>query len=194
MGSRNAKNPKVFFDITIGGKDAGTITMELFADITPRTAENFRALCTGSSGVGKVFKKPLHLKGTPFHRIVPSYMIQGGDIVNHNGTGGECIWGARFADENFVRKHIGAGIMSMVNKGTNTGASQFMFAGATTKWLDGKNVVFGQVIEGFDVLKAMEAEGSISGRTKNKVIIADCGDYVKKVVIPRDDSKPLPRS
>lgn len=152
--------------------------LELFADITPNTAANFRALCTGEKGVGKVFKKPLHFKNTRFHRIIPSYMLQGGDIINSNGTGGECIWGARFADENFVRKHIGRGILSMANKGTNTSASQFFICGAKTPWLDGKNVVCGQVLHGFEVLSRMEEEGSTSGRTTNKVVISDCGIYI----------------
>jgi peptidylprolyl isomerase len=169
-----APNPKVFFDVTIGGAAAGRIVMELFADVVPRTAENFRALCTGEKGVGKS-GKPLHYKGSTFHRVIPQFMCQGGDFTAGNGTGGESIYGAKFADENFVKKHTGPGILSMANAGPGTNGSQFFLCTIKTEWLDGKHVVFGQVTEGLDVVKKVEAVGSSSGRCSKPVVIADCG-------------------
>ncbi|XP_048429712.1 peptidyl-prolyl cis-trans isomerase [Pyrus x bretschneideri] len=167
-------NPKVFFDMTIGGQPAGRIVMELFADTTPRTAENFRALCTGEKGTGRS-GKPLHYKGSAFHRVIPGFMCQGGDFTAGNGTGGESIYGAKFADENFKKKHTGPGILSMANAGPGTNGSQFFICTAKTEWLDGKHVVFGQVIEGLDVVKNIEKVGSGQGRTSKPVVVADCG-------------------
>nr|ABI14282.1 cyclophilin-like protein [Pfiesteria piscicida]ABI14283.1 cyclophilin-like protein [Pfiesteria piscicida]ABI14284.1 cyclophilin-like protein [Pfiesteria piscicida] len=167
-------NPKVFFDMTIGGSPAGRITMELRADVAPKTAENFRALCTGEKGVGKS-GKPLHFKGSSFHRVIPDFMCQGGDFTNHNSTGGESIYGAKFADENFTLKHTGPGILSMANAGPGTNGSQFFLCTVKTAWLDGKHVVFGSVVDGMDVVKKIEAVGSQSGKTAQPVVIADCG-------------------
>merc|ERR1712019_161192 len=167
-------NPVVFFDVTIGGAAAGRITMELYADKTPKTAENFRALCTGEKGVGKS-GKPLHFKGSSFHRVITDFMCQGGDFTAGNGTGGESIYGAKFADENFQLKHTGPGILSMANAGPNTNGSQFFLCTVKTDWLDGKHCVFGSVTKGLEVVKAIEAVGSQSGATSKPVIIADCG-------------------
>ena len=167
-------NPKVFFDVTIGGQNAGRITMELYADKTPKTAENFRALCTGERGVGKS-GKPLHYKGSSFHRVITEFMAQGGDFTAGNGTGGESIYGMKFADENFTVKHSGRGDLSMANAGPNTNGSQFFMTFIQCDWLNGKHCVFGKVVDGFPVLDALESVGSQTGQTRAPCVIADCG-------------------
>jgi len=168
-------NPRVFFDITIGDKAAGRIVFELFADVVPKTAENFRALCTGEKGMGKQ-GKALHYKGSRFHRVIQQFMCQGGDFTRGNGTGGESIYGEKFADENFKKKHTKPGLLSMANAGPGTNGSQFFITTIVTDWLDGKHVVFGEVVEGLDVVKKMEAVGSRDGKTSADVVIADSGE------------------
>lgn len=170
-----AKNPKVFFDILIGNAKTGRVVMELFKDKTPKTAENFRALCTGEKGIGQL-GKPLHYKGSGFHRIIPQFMCQGGDFTRGNGTGGESIYGTKFADENFSLKHTVPGLLSMANSGQNTNGSQFFITTVPTPWLDGKHVVFGKVVDGYSIVQEMEKVGSDSGRTSSPVIIEDCGE------------------
>jgi len=148
--------------------------IELFADQVPKTAENFRALCTGEKGTGQS-GQPLHYKGSGFHRIIPNFMCQGGDFTRGNGTGGESIYGMKFADENFKLKHVAPMYLSMANSGPNTNGSQFFITTIKTEWLDGKHVVFGRVVEGDQVIRNMEKVGSQSGKTAKPVTIADCG-------------------
>ena len=167
--------PKVFFDITIGRSNAGKVVFELFSDKVPKTAENFRALCTGEKGMGKS-GKAVHFKNSSFHRIIPQFMIQGGDFTRGNGTGGESIYGMKFADENFSLRHDKPGLLSMANAGPNTNGSQFFVTTVKTPWLDGKHVVFGQVVEGMEIVKKIEACGSQSGAPREQVTITDCGE------------------
>ncbi|WP_225631206.1 peptidylprolyl isomerase [Streptomyces solaniscabiei] len=160
-------NSKVFFDIDIDGKDAGRIVFELFEDVTPKTAKNFIELATGEHGFG--------YKGSPFHRVIPQFMLQGGDFTRGDGTGGKSIYGEKFADENFQLKHTEPYLLSMANAGPNTNGSQFFITTIATPWLDGKHVVFGKVVEGKDVVDTIEGHGSQSGRTSATIKVRESG-------------------
>mmetsp|Transcript_15332 Transcript_15332/g.25512 ORF Transcript_15332/g.25512 Transcript_15332/m.25512 type:complete len:206 (-) Transcript_15332:325-942(-) len=169
---------KVFFDIEIGGKPAGRITIGLFGETVPKTTENFRALCTGEKGQ-TASGKALHYEGSKFHRVIPQFMIQGGDFTHGTGVGGESIYGGKFDDENFKIKHKAPGYLSMANAGPNTQGSQFFITTVVTPWLDGKHVVFGKVIDGYDVVEAVEAVGSGSGKPSKDVRIAKSGELAE---------------
>ncbi|SPT17783.1 unnamed protein product [Triticum aestivum] len=183
-------NPQVFLEISIDGRPAKRITFELFADVVPKTAENFRALCTGiafsvgltsgqhvgEKGLGESTKKPLYFKGTHIHRIIPGFMAQAGDFSRGDGRGGESIYGGKFPDENFKLKHDQPGILSMANSGENTNGSQFFITFKAVPHLDGKHVVFGKVLNGKALLKKLEALGSESGKPTCPVKIVDCGE------------------
>ncbi|VDC07462.1 unnamed protein product [Peniophora sp. CBMAI 1063] len=156
-----------YFDITIADQPAGRIVFKLYDDTVPKTARNFRELCTGQNGFG--------YQGSGFHRIIPDFMLQGGDFTRHNGTGGKSIYGEKFADENFNFKHDKVGLLSMANAGKNTNGSQFFITTVKTPWLDGKHVVFGEVVEGFDLVKKIEGYGTNSGSPKAKISISASG-------------------
>merc|ERR1719321_552455 len=166
----------VYFDVEIGGESAGRIEIGLYGADVPKTVENFRALATGEKGEiksGRNAGTPLSYKGSTSHRVIPGFMIQGGDFTDHNGRGGESIYGEKFADENFKLKHTEEYLLSMANAGPNTNGSQFFITTVKTAWLDGRHVVFGKVIKGKDVVDKIESVGSRSGQTQKPVKIVD---------------------
>ena len=166
------KLPRCFMDVTADGMKLSRIVIELRPDIVPKTAANFRALCTGEKGYGS--------KGSPFHRVIPEFMSLDGTFTIGNGTGGMPIYGDKFADENFELKHTGPGVLSMANAGRNTNGSKYFLCAAAAPWLDGKCDVFGKDVEGMDVVKKIEGLGSESGRTRVKIVVADC-DQLKRL-------------
>ncbi|XP_024990049.1 peptidyl-prolyl cis-trans isomerase CYP21-1-like [Cynara cardunculus var. scolymus] len=170
---------RVFLDVDIDKQRLGRIVLGLYGEVVPKTVENFRSLCTGELGKG-ASGKPLHYKGTPFHRIIPGFMIQGGDIVYRDGRGNESIYGGTFRDENFKIKHSHAGMVAMVNSGPDSNGSQFFITTVKAYWLDGEHVVFGKVIEGMDNVYAIEGgAGTYSGKPRKKVVISDSGEIPK---------------
>ncbi|XP_068719811.1 peptidyl-prolyl cis-trans isomerase D-like [Montipora capricornis] len=172
----DSNNPRCFFEVSIGGEKVGKILFELFVDKCPKTAENFRSLCVGHKGTGPVTGKPLHFKGSTFHRIIKEFMVQGGDFTNHNGTGGESIYGEKFEDENFQLKHDKPGLLSMANSGPNTNGSQFFITCVPTPHLDGKHVVFGKVINGMSVVRELENTPVDDSKPLKPCVIDQCGE------------------
>lgn len=174
MAEQKQPNPIVFFDIAIGGQDMGRMKMELFADVVPKTAENFRQMCTGE------FRKdgiPIGYKGCTFHRIIKDFMIQGGDIIKGDGTGSTSIYGPSFADENFTVKHNAPGLLSMANSGPNTNGCQFFITCAKCDFLDGKHVVFGKVIDGLLIMRKIEnIPTGHNNKPKLTVVVTQCGE------------------
>jgi len=166
--------PVVFMDINIGETPAGRLKMELFSDIVPKTAENFRQLCTGEY---RVNSRPQGYKNATFHRVVPNFMCQGGDFMKGDGTGSFSIYGDKFPDENFQEKHVGPGLLSMANSGPNTNGCQFFITTAKCDFLDGKHVVFGKVIDGMLTLRKIEnVPTGQNNRPKLVVKITECGE------------------
>merc|ERR1712151_496974 len=167
----DGNNPHVFFDIVQGNKKLGRIVMQLYMDVTPKTAGNFKAICTGDNDDKLTYKNSI------FHRVIKDFMIQGGDITNADGTGGKSIYGEKFADENFQIKHNKGGLLSMANSGVNTNGSQFFITSKETPHLDGKHVVFGEVVEGMDIIRLVEDVGkNESDKPKEDIIIEVCGE------------------
>ncbi|KAG6122169.1 peptidyl-prolyl cis-trans isomerase cpr6 [Claviceps humidiphila] len=190
MAAESSERPRVFFDISIDGKASGRITMELYSDVVPKTAENFRCLCTGEKGDGKS-GKPLHYKGSVFHRVIKQFMIQGGDFTAGDGTGGESIYGNKFEDEAFTLKHEKPFLLSMANAGPNTNGSQFFITTVATPHLDGKHVVFGEVLNGKSLVRHIENLKTESGdRPTKEAAIVNCGQLVGEEALQADVKEP----
>eukprot|EP00472_Partenskyella_glossopodia_P002220 CAMPEP_0197528748 /NCGR_PEP_ID=MMETSP1318-20131121/26168_1 /TAXON_ID=552666 /ORGANISM="Partenskyella glossopodia, Strain RCC365" /LENGTH=462 /DNA_ID=CAMNT_0043083963 /DNA_START=117 /DNA_END=1505 /DNA_ORIENTATION=+ len=187
----------VYLDVAVEAADAlvakkvlGRMVFELYHSTTPKTAENFRALCTGEKGLGRDTKKPLHFKGSSLHRVIKGFMAQGGDFTNHDGTGGESIYGGMFPDENFIHRHVGPGVLSMANRGPGTNASQFFITFGSAKHLNGKHVAFGKIVEGLDVLATIEATptDARTNRPLHTIVIHDCGE-IDKAYKPKEEKR-----
>ncbi len=174
MSGRSSKRKRSFFDIEIGKKPAGRVVFELFDDVVPKTASNFFHLCVGDRGRG-ISGKPLHYKRSMFHRVIKGFMVQGGDFTMGNGRGGESIYGAKFRDENFRMRHSEPYLLSMANSGRDTNGSQFFITCRPTPHLDGKHVVFGRVVQGEKVVRAIETVRTSRDMPVEPVVIADCG-------------------
>ncbi len=188
-------NPRVFLDIAVGDKNAGRLVIHLFNDVVPLTSENFRALCTGETGLG-YWMRPRWYKDSPFHRIVPGFMAQGGDFNFQNGAMGESIYGQYFRDEKFAFSHSHRGLLSMASaRFANSCNSQFFLTFGACKWLDRKHVVFGQVEEGLDVIDEIEQAGSKGGKPRRNVRIFNCGELspaeLKQYMDKRADAKTI---
>lgn len=177
LRARNVDNPVVFMDLAIGESPIGRVVMELFADIVPKTAENFRQLCTGEYRPPPE-EAPVGYLNCTFHRIIKDFMIQGGDFTAHNGTGGRSIYGSKFQDENFIGRHTGAGLLSMANSGPGTNSSQFFITCGACEWLDDKHVVFGRVIDGMLTVRKAEAVAVNPQTSKPRlpVVVTMCGE------------------
>ncbi|XP_010511785.1 PREDICTED: peptidyl-prolyl cis-trans isomerase CYP19-1-like [Camelina sativa] len=184
MAASVNSNPKVFFEFTVGGRPAGRIVMELYADTTPVTAENFRVLCTGERGIGKTYGKPLHYKGTTIDGIRPRFMWTGGNIVGSSTAAGDSIYGGVFRNENYIKRHDRPGVLSMAVGDPHTNACQFQIVLEKFPLLDGVHVVFGQVIEGFDVIRSIEDEvfKTFDNIPSKPVVIADCGQLSQRSI------------
>ncbi len=180
--ANNKNNNLLFFDIGVNGKKIGRVTFKLYDDVVPKTAANFRAICTGNN------KQKLTYKNCPFHRIIPDFMIQGGDITSGDGTGGVSIYGETFKDENFKKKHTKPGLLSMANSGPHTNGSQFFITTVITDWLDGKHVVFGEVVDGMNIVRRMEKLGDEDGDVSADVKILDCGELAAELKKTSDTS------